>query len=386
MTGSTQATKKQKTTTAIIVGCLSAVIVGLPALAATATKPYFKTFGADVLSGGWFNSGTNCDTSTGSRYQDPNYSDSSSGFAADPRTGGILSYAKKDGAGNSTGGASSQYSAFALGIIEGSDPESYGFYSAGGQTASAPTLRNLLSFANEGSSASLWGGKFDGSSRHLSNCIPDYYAKLPSPAPPALSSLSSSTSSGTYTAAAGTGTNYTLNSSAVVLKKGAKITIYVDGNVYIGGDIIYELDKVDNVPKFALVAKGSIYIDPNVTKLDGFYIAQPEGNTVSADDGGIWTCHANNTNQLLYTDLGSCNRQLLVNGALVAKRVNFTRINGDVASASTSEDVLSGAIGNPKVAEVINYTPAMVTGGPFFNPLPPNGLPIDSLVALPPVF
>ena len=361
------------------------IIASVPVLAAT--KPYFKAYGADVFSGGWYSSGTSCDTATNSRYQDFQYSDPASGFVRDDRSGGILSFAKEDGAGRSTGGASSQYGTFSLGIIEGSDPASYGFYSTGALAAAAPTSRNLLTFANDGSSASVWGGKFDGPYRQ-SNCIPDYYGKLPNPAPGGLppgglpSTLDSS-ASGSYTAAAGGGTNYTLNTSAVTLKPGTKITLYINGNVFIGQNIVYQLDKVDNVPKFALVAKGNIYIDPSVTQLDGLYIAQP---TAGIDGGDIWTCHPNNTDVVRYTYPSGCTNQLVVNGALIAKRVEFLRVKGDVAGASTSEDTLSGGVGNPNIAEVVNYSPAMVVGGPFFNPAPANGLPIDSIISLPPVF
>lgn len=380
--GSAQITKRQKIVSTALACCFSILVTAVPVLAVT--KPYFKTYGSDVFSGGWFNSGTSCDTSTDSKYQDPNYSDPASGFSRDDRTGGILSYAKKDGAGRSAGGASSQFGVFALGIIEGSDPELYGFYSVGAQALTAPTSRNLLTFANDGSTATVWGGKFDGSVRQ-SNCIPDYYSKLPSPAPPGLASLSSSTPSGVYTASAGGGTNYALNNSVVTLGLGIKITIYVDGNVFIGQNIVYQLDKVNNVPKFALVAKGNIYIDPGVTQLDGLYIAQPLSNSTTAGD--IWTCHLNNTDPIHYTfPATACTNQLVINGALVAKQVNFMRVKGDVASASTSEDTPSEGIGNSNIAEVINYSPAMTIGGPFFNPTPTTGPKINSLIALPPVF
>lgn len=377
--GLTQVTARQKIISIIIAGCLSSLIASVPV---SASKPYFKTYGADIFTGGWYNSGTNCDTATNSRYQDPAYSDPASGFTADDRSGGILSFAKEDGAGRSTGGASSQYGAFALGIIEGSDPASYGFYSAGAQAAGGATSRNLLTFANTGSSTSVWGGKFDGSVRQ-SNCIPDYYAKMPNPSPPSLPSLDSSTASGTYSAAAGGGTNYTLNSSAVSLKPGTKITIYVNGNVFISQNIVYQLDRADNAPKFSLVVKGNIYIDPSVTQLDGLYIAQP---TTGITGGDIWTCHPNNNDVVLYTYPSGCTNQLVVNGSLIATRVEFLRIRGDVTSATTSEDTLSGGVGNPNVAEVVNYAPAMVVSGPFFNPPPSTTLPIDSIISLPPVF
>jgi hypothetical protein len=57
--------------------------------------------------------------------------------------------------------------------------------------------------------------------------------------------------------------------------------------------------------------------------------------------------------------------------------VNFVRVNGDINSSP------------PVIAEVINYTPDMVVGGPFFTPTPAGGstsLKVQSLISLPPVF
>jgi len=372
------------------------LLVPVSAGAANPSKAYFKSFGADVMSGGWFVSNGSCDTSTTSNYQDPSFSNASIGYAADNRTGGILTYAQYNIANNySTGGASSQYAAFANGSIEGSTPStnSWGFYSAGAQAASGNTLKTALTFANTGITSAYWGGQYEGGVRQ-GNCIPDYYSKVPTnPPPPGLSSCSgtlcSSTASGTYSASAGAGTTFSLTNGAVNVAAGTKITIYVNGDVYIGDNITYTLDKENDVPKFALVVKGSIYIGSGVSQLDGLYIAQPADTTAQAvqkDDGDIWTCHPNSVNTLLYTDVGQCTNKLTINGALIAKQVNFTRTKGDVGSASTSEDTLPGAQSSSNIGEVINYTPAMEIGGPFFNQSPPTSLPIDSLISLPPIF
>lgn len=360
------------------------------AVANAASKSYFKAFGSDVMTGGWFASGSSCDTSTSSNYQDPYYT--ATGYAADNRTGGILTYAKENGSGQAAGGASGQYGVYSLGSIEGSDTNSYGFYSDGAQAGKVS--RAYLTFSNTGLSSTYWGGSFDGSVRQ-SSCIPDYYSKVPTnPPPPAISTLTSNTASGTYSASAGAGTNFSLTNSDVNLGTdpggaGKRITIYVNGNVYIGNNITYTLDKENDVPKLTIIAKGNIYIDANVTQLAGWYIAQPATNnssTPSADDGNFWTCHPNNTSQLFYTYAGNCSKKLVIDGAITAKQVNFMRTNGDVSSASTSEDNVSNALGSNNIAEVINYIPAMVIGGPFFNQPAPTSLPVDSLISLPPVF
>lgn len=366
--------------TLVLIGGIAAV----PSTVDAATKAYFKAFGADVMAGGWFINSSSCGTSVGSNYQDPSYS--TPGYTADDRTGGILAYAKESGGGNPTGGASSQYAAFASGSIEGSDANSYGFYSAGARAGTV--TRTYLTFSNFNSTSSFWGGKFDGGVRQ-SHCIPDYYSKRPNPPPPGIGTLSSSTPSGIYAASAGAGSNYSLTSADVNIAPGTEITIYVNGNVYIPNNIRMTLDKENNAPKFSLVARGNIYVDAAVSQLDGLYIAQPATNdaqTPSRDDGNIWTCHPNDTNQLLYTYAGNCTGKLVINGALIAKQVNFMRTNGDVVGANNSEDSLSNALSSGNIAETVNFTPAMVIGGPFFNVPPPSGLPVDSIISLPPVF
>lgn len=351
-----------------------------PIVSVQAAKPYVKVFGADVMSGGWFSSGSSCNTAVGSNYQDPNYQ-----AVSDSRVGGILAFSKEDASGNAAGGASSQYGVFALGTVEGNAGAQYGFYGAGALSAAGATAKNKLSFANDDSGAAPWGGFYEGISRQ-SSCIPDYYSKLATTTASGLGVLSSATSSGAYTATASGADPYNVTAAAVDIAVGRKITLFVNGNAYIGHNISYQLDKENNVPKFALVVKGNIYIDPSVTRIDGVYIAQPAGAIVAADDGAIWTCHRDDTFPV-YTDfIPACGNPLTVNGALIAKQTNFLRTRGDINTASTGEDSLSGASASANIAEIVNYTPAMVIGGPFFNQSVGPTLKVQSIISLPPVF
>jgi hypothetical protein len=344
-------------------------------------KPYFKTFGSDVMSGGWYMNNGVCDTATTSNYQDPLTSGGS------VNTGGVQAYALSSGS-NAAGGASSQFATFALGVIEGNSASSYGFYSDGVSPGSA---YNGLNFADSPG----WGGTFQGSVRQ-SHCIPDYYSKLPSSAV-SIGSLTSATSTGAYTAS-GVGSPFAVTGTGdgadVTIAAGNTITIYVNGNAYIDRNIVYQLDQATNVPKFALVALGSIYVDPAVTRLDGLYVAQADpsvANPVTADTGVIWDCHPDNTTPMLYTypTVNCRNKLTMKNGAMIAKQINLLRVNGDVASANTSEDTLSTAYTSNNIGEVINYSPAMVIGGPFFNSSSSgssNEIKTDSVISLPPVF
>lgn len=361
------------------------------------TRPYLKATGADTFSGGWFNNGNNlCDTSTSSNYQDSNYSSSSFPADSQNRYGGVLTFAKDSG-NNSAGGSSSEFAALALGEIEGND-SGLGFYSSGSLAKNGATAKNYLSFANFASlpPANYWGGLLiaPGTTRQTAYCVPDYYnTKIPSPLPGSLpgGQLTSGTPSDSYSQTAMSSPFDLMGSdsggSDVIIAAGTQITIYIKGSTYISHNITYGSYGVDTVPKFSLVVQGSIYIGRNVTRLDGVYIAQSDPTDSSAlrdDTGDIWTCHDDNTAQIKYTDPAHCSNRLVINGALVAKQIQLMRTPGDIATASTSEDGFAAAASSG-AAEVINYMPAMVVGGPFFNDTSSHS-EIDSLISLPPVF
>jgi hypothetical protein len=316
------------------------------ALADTTNKPYLKTFGADLMTGGWFdNGGNNCSSVP---YQNPGYK--TGGFSGDPHTGGILTYTKS--AGNASGGASSQYGALSLGQIDGDGGSGNGFYSSG-ITPGAPV--KALTFANT-DPALAFGGAFEGANIQ-GNCIPDYFSKV-DPANPKVQSLpnnwrpvfTNGNPAGDYYGTAPAGSSLNLFGSSgsggpldtLTVKAGKHIAIYVSGNVYIDHNVVYDSGStVDNVPKFTLVVKGSIYVAPNVTQLDGYYIAQPADDTtasVGSDTGIFWTCHLQATAAPDIYFPPTCPKSLVINGAVVAKQVKLLRVPGDIGSSSTDED------------------------------------------------
>jgi hypothetical protein len=392
------------------------------------TRTYLKGTGSDIGAGGWFNNGSNSCLSSGSFFQDSNYSPAGGG-SSDNRYGGILSFANSS-ANNSNGGTSSEFAAFALGLIEGPTatvPNS-GFYSGGSQaknTAPTPSVSvGYTSFSNTANSP--WGGLMvgQGQPRQASFCIPDYFStKLPNPPPPPIdpgfgnNQLRNNTASGVYYENVGAGNIFALNGAPsggpVVLDPGRRITIFVNGSVYIQNNINYGTTgncvlpdapsglnglNAECVTKLAVIARGNIYIDPNVSQLQGLYIAQPDPtdtiDPVGHDTGAIWTCHPFSTTlapDAYATFFPQCKQNLIVNGAFVAKRIHLLRIaGGDVTAARTSEDgYRQPQISAYNSAEVINFSPDMVIGGSFFSP--DNGATnanpkIDSLISLPPVF
>ena len=369
---------------------------------------YLKSSGGDVGTGGWFNNGPDGCLSSSSLFQDSNYSPS--GGSSNPLYGGILAFANASG-NNSGGGSSSEFAAYALGLVEGPSAQvpNSGFYSAGLLARNAlPALSSPLSyttFANASNPVANapWGGLFvpQGEARQASFCIPDYYGtKKPTSgcaSLPGAGKLNGSLSQEIYCEDSTGVVDHLNDGGPRTITAGQKLTVFVKGSVYIKNNITYGPGvNVNQIPKFALVVQGSIYIDPSVTQLNGLYIAQPDpaagAAQVGSDTGVIWTCHPQDAT--LPTDsyssfFPSCNQKLTVHGAFIAKRIAVMRIFGsDVTAVNPGEDgypqVLSSA-----AAEVINFSPDMVIGGPFFTTTGSSGggnPRIDSLISLPPVF
>lgn len=150
-----------------------------------------------------------------------------------------------------------------------------------------------------------------------------------------------------------------------------KIELYVDGDVYITGNISYGTGALsrEELPSFKLVAKGNIYIDKAVTRLDGVYVAQPIG----AARGTIYTCADSSGPIALGSVYDQCLDQLTVNGAFVAKEVRLLRTFGSLRNAGASQNPYTGSntcnnktgdtTGNKLcAAEVFNYSPDSFLG------------------------
>lgn len=315
------------------------------------TKPFVQVRGADVSAGGGVegNPGTpsyNCLDN----YQSP---------GADPKTGGILTFNR------APNGSSSQYGAFALGLMEGNGTTNdFGFATRG---------NNQLSFANSNSGLGTnWGGLFGARS-----CTPNYFGKAPAAATGfALSDLTSGAlvfkkSNGPITIADGNAAH----GGTITIPAGVDKSIFIDGNLYITDNIVYAPHgTVGEIPKLAIVVKGDIFVDNDVTTLEGFYVAQPRSST--ADDGGkFWSCSINGFVAPTAPELRSCNNPLTINGALAAAKVHLLRISGDAMT------------GAGPTAEIFNYDADMVLGGGFFNDgSRQNEVKFDSVISLPPIF
>jgi hypothetical protein len=162
--------------------------------------------------------------------------------------------------------------------------------------------------------------------------------------------------------------------SGGTVNNGQKITYFVNGDVYINSPIKFSgsYSSTKQIPSFTVVVKGNIYIANDVSRLDGFYVAEPKSN---GSGGKIFDCSSgpfqSGVPSMFNTNLyDTCNHHLTVNGAFAAKQVWLLRTAGTVSTTS---------------AETFNYTPEIWLQHPFNGNF--NGRPdrYDAISSLPPV-
>lgn len=301
-----------------------------------ASKPYVKVFGGNVSTGNGLKSNACQQNDVGSVNS---WNNGSSAFA----------------------GAGTQFAALALGTID---------EFATGQAASGVPMPSGLAFSNTVNNET-YGGGFG-----LLPCIPDYYAEAANTQAVGATVSLAGLNSGSYK---GTGT-VTINASD--MGAGKRVVLYVDGNVYINGNIRYTGSwTYDQIPLVEIVASGNIYIAPGVTQLDGAYIAQSKAD---GSKGSIYTC-ATNSGPLSWTD-GSfytpCKTKLTVNGLFSAARVYLMRTYGTISSATANETAANSAAG-----EVFNYNPTLWIAQPPAGTTTENSKvgKYDAITSLPPV-
>jgi hypothetical protein len=307
--------------------------VGIAPLTYIAGDTYCINVGADPIDGYIQNDGTilsvsnhgpdtqaSCDTVTNRPFFKVYNGGVSAGGAFSATSGGSCSGGGSAGTlaswNNDTGvyptvtgldyGASAQLNALALKNI-------VGFASAQPPFGQSPTY---LSFANTTNTTSdtykpYLGGAFDAPAN--SYCLTDV-------APPA------GIINGNYP------------QPGTTVNPGTNTSVFVNGNVYILGNIVYAGAgwSLSNVPSFVLHATGNIYISPNVTELDGQYIAH----------GKIYTCaDSSGFSPMAISNLyGSCNNQLTVYGNFVATQVNLMRTFGSLRDETPTPAVTSAAV------------------------------------------
>jgi hypothetical protein len=148
------------------------------------------------------------------------------------------------------------------------------------------------------------------------------------------------------------------------LNAGQRKTVYVNGDVFIDTNILYNAAAMSstNIPAFRLYAKGNIYVAAGVSELNGTYAAQ----LGAANTGKLYTCgFRTGTSFRIPTDAemidstNGCGRKLTVYGALLAQTLKLLRTNGTLRSATSGE-----ASSSANQAETIIFTPQVWLTGP----------------------
>ncbi len=345
-------------------------------------KPYVKAYGGDVWAGGDFGSSSCSPTKSG-----------------DNPT--IKTFARQLSVGRARG-SSTEYAAFAMGQING-DASSKGFYSSSQRNnLMLPFPVTGLTFAN---TTTAWGGDFG----PIGHCIPDFssISKLDPNLPVQLQTSIN-------VAALGDG-QYRYQQPAggqpIELVAGAqlsnRVTIFVEGDVFLRGGLAgnpgFQYRTTgwatnDDIPAFILIVKnGNIFIDYRITQLDGVLIAQHDSSSTATreDTGIIFTCADPVTRSFMpsgtppeqnrFSDtVNGCGKQLIVNGALVARDVRMQRAVHSLRDALQSPDEDQA---NTRAAEVVNLLPELYLAQPALRPsVDPSGGTYDSVTTLPPIF
>ena len=301
-------------------------------------KPYTRVWGGDISAG--------------------NGLANASGVCSTNNDAAIVGWNKRPV--GSSAGAGVQFAAFAMKRI--TDFAS-ALYDPGGATSP-----DGLSFSNTTTvpASGNFGGDFGAAS-----CIPDYYATRP-----ATTSAIPPTVAGMVTGVYGGSGNITLGGGSIV-NPNNRITVYVDGNVYINGNITYSGSwNTTSTPLFELIVRGNIYIDNDVTQLDGVYVAQANA---TPNTGQILTCATGFSELALNSLYATCARKLTVNGLFTANRIQLLRTIGTLSQSNTSE-----ASTAPSIAEVFNYGPAVWIKQPVRQTDAPTP-PYDAIISLPPI-
>ncbi|HEX8226621.1 MAG TPA: hypothetical protein VF572_02010 [Candidatus Saccharimonadales bacterium] len=250
-------------------------------------------------------------------------------------------------------GAGNQYAAFAMGYIQD-------FVTSQDNNQPANGEPNGLTFANTNHAdsvkldAGLFGGMFGSAP-----CI-DYWADRPD----AVTALPAGPVSGWPD-----GTYYVKEDVNLFgggdIAAGRKITLFVEGNANITGNIAYRLggwNTRGQIPSFKLIVHGVIYIDRSVSVLDGLYAAVPESgyagtqgspapdNQFSAPQKGtISTCsrpagdgnyRSYDPTKVLSTDASmasDCAGKLTFNGTASALQLWLLRTGGSVDAGTAAE-------------------------------------------------
>jgi hypothetical protein len=147
------------------------------------------------------------------------------------------------------------------------------------------------------------------------------------------------------------------------IQSGRRTALYIEGDLNITGNIEYadpNWATFANIPSLHVYVKGNIYVQPGVSTLTGFYVAQKD---TAGAKGIIDTC-ANGF--ISYTNLSeiwnNCKSTLSIRGAFASKQTLFRRGNNSLRNANTPDEKKSYLFSN--AAERFYIGPEMYLVGP----------------------
>lgn len=303
-------------------------------------KPYVQFYGGDVFAGGNFANGI----------------------------GGVVNGNIKANYRPATRvGSGVEYAMFALGSVNSGVTTGFSSRSLYGDGASQYDTLNFASGSPKGN----FGG---------AHTVNNYFAYKPSSLQQTLNGPS-----GNPLASGSTTNDYRLGNFTMVGNNPVtgRHAIFIDGDLYIARNVQYaNWADINSIPNVAVIVRGNIYIDRDVTQLDGLYSAEPRANGTG---GTIYTCSegfapGNPTISTCgVTRSGQPNR-LVINGAIVAKKVEWLRSIGTL-----SQGVRGERYNNTQAAEIVRYTPDYLLGTPAYMPSSGQaGGAVDSYRQLPP--
>jgi len=279
---------------------------------------YFKVYNGDVATGTASNAGGACDANGA---------------------------AKISAFGNSNGtGAGMQYSASATGVLSGLVSGAFNNYAANNPSSPNHYGPGSLTFATSPA------GNFS-----APGCLDVNQVSV--------------TDQGDVTINGSTITHPDGSTTALDFSGGKVVTLRVDGSVDITGNISfgsYNASDINGIPGLQIIASNDIKIEPNVTEVDGLFVA---GGTISDCPGNDTSFDPNSTDN-------ECSNQLVINGAFMANTIHLQRDYGSrvcsqaneltlpnqyvartYGATSTGDIQCDTSTGANNAAEIFNFTP-----------------------------
>lgn len=289
------------------------------------SRPYFKIYGGDVSVGGYFGLGEGADACDGLTNHIPAFNDGpvNNGNPDDNGAQGrVYGFAISDGL--NTRGSSVEFALQALGSIEG-------VYSAS-QRTTTPTPTTGLTLANTGVPGS-YGGSY-GDHRCISN-----YWRGSSTATEYTSDqldLADVVDDQQLIRSGNDDTALTISRSAIT-DDSLSTTIYNEGTITIDSDIVNNIGtwtSRDDVGSIYIIAKGDIFIRPDVSQIDAVLVAIPDDDGTR---GRVYTCRSASLSNPSNHGGAACENPLVINGSVIARELRLGRTNGDISQSSPRE-------------------------------------------------